>query len=65
MNREKQNLLDFCQGFSQLTMKYFLERNEVKSSNFYKGEVSKTKLIDLKDDIIQKIEELEIKYNIT
>lgn len=64
MSQEKEKLIDFCQGFSQLTIKYFLERSNIQSSNFYTGNVSIHKLRKLKKDIIEKFEELENVYNV-
>ena len=63
-NKEKERLLNFITDFSQLTIKYFADRNEVATSNLYTGKVSIHKLRKIKDNIIEKIEEIEIKNNV-
>lgn len=60
MNSEKNEILDFCYTFSQLTISMFLERCNIQRSNFYTGNVSILKLRELKKEIIKECKKLGV-----
>lgn len=60
MNSEKNEILDFCYTFSQLTISMFLERCNIQRSNFYTGNVSILKLRKLKKEIIKECKKLGV-----
>lgn len=60
MSKEKNDILNFCYAFSQLTISLFLERCEIQRSNFYTGKVSIYKLRKLKQEIEKEIKKLGV-----
>lgn len=60
MSTEKNEILDFCYTFSQLTISMFLERCNIQRSNFYSGQVSIHKLRKLKKEIIKECKKLGV-----